>query len=109
MPRPLATALATLSPLLLALAGAEGMPHATNADAARVALRFPQSSQASLEDGRRLYVQRCGGCHALREPASLPPEAWPERVDEMQKDKGVRLSSDDAHAITAYLVALSSR
>src|SRR5690349_1404874 len=105
MPRPLAFVAA----LSLALACTEGMPHATNVDAARVAARYPQSSQASLEDGRRLYVQRCGGCHALREPASLPPDAWPERVDEMQRNKGVRLSNDDAAAITAYLVALSSR
>ena len=93
----------------LASACTEGMRHPTAADATRVEARYPQSSQASLEDGRRLYVQRCGGCHALREPASLPPDAWPNRVEEMQRDKGVRLSSDDAASITAYLVALSSR
>src|SRR5260221_432404 len=76
MARPFAFYLASLCPLLLAAACTEGMPHATSADAARVVGRYPTSSLTSLEDGRRLYVQRCGGCHVRARPSSLCSQSW---------------------------------
>ncbi|HEY2409289.1 MAG TPA: cytochrome c [Polyangiaceae bacterium] len=106
---PISALTVALAPLLLALACTEGMPHATSADASRVAARFPQSSANSLEEGRLLYLTHCGSCHALREPSSLAADAWPARVDDMQKSQGVHLSNEDARSITAYLVAVSSR
>jgi mono/diheme cytochrome c family protein len=64
---------------------------------------------AELQEGRRLYSARCGSCHALRDPLSLPPSAWGEQVNDMRSKRGVRLSAAEAEQITDYLVAISSR
>jgi mono/diheme cytochrome c family protein len=88
---------------------AAALPHATNADAARVNGSFPGATVAGLEHGRALYVERCAGCHQLREPASEAPLAWPRLVAEMRDDHGVHLTSDEEQGIVAYLVSVSSR
>jgi mono/diheme cytochrome c family protein len=96
--------------VLLPLVGcAAALPHATEADAVRVNGNFPGATVAQLEHGRTLYVERCAGCHQLREPASETPLAWPKLVAEMRDSHGVHLTSDDERGITAYLVSVSSR
>jgi mono/diheme cytochrome c family protein len=99
--------------LALALAPLVGcaaeLPHATEADAVRVNGTFPGATVAELEQGRVLYVERCAGCHQLREPASETPLAWPHLVAEMRDSHGVHLTRDDERGITAYLVSVSSR
>jgi mono/diheme cytochrome c family protein len=99
--------------LALALAPLIGcaatLPHATEADAARVTGRFPGATVSGLEHGRSLYVERCAGCHQLREPASETPLAWPHVVAEMKDDHGVHLTQDEEQGIVLYLVSVSSR
>jgi mono/diheme cytochrome c family protein len=84
-------------------------PLPSAADATRVQARFTGSSVESLREGRTLYLARCGSCHALRDPSSLPPDAWAGEVRDMRTSKGVRLNPEDEQRITAYLVAVSSR
>ena len=80
------------------------------ADVTRPRGRLDSASTLSdLQEGRELYRSRCGSCHALRDPTSLQPESWIEQVRDMREKKGVRLSSDEARRITAYLLAVSSR
>lgn len=88
---------------------AAALPHANQADAARVREQFPSTNVAQLEHGRSLYVERCAGCHQLREPASETPAAWPGRVTDMREAHGVHLSDDEQRTIVAYLVSISSR
>jgi mono/diheme cytochrome c family protein len=88
---------------------AAALPHATEADAARVSSTYPNTNVSGLEHGRSLYVERCAGCHQLREPASEAPLAWPGLVAEMRNDHGVHLTSDEERGIVAYLVSVSSR
>jgi mono/diheme cytochrome c family protein len=88
---------------------AAALPHATEADAARVSTTYPNATLQGLEHGRSLYVERCAGCHQLREPASETPLAWPSLVAEMRDDHGVHLTSDEERGIVAYLVSVSSR
>ena len=96
--------------LLLPLIGCSAeLPHVTVADAARVNGNFPGATVAQLEHGRTLYVERCAGCHQLREPASETPLAWPQLVADMRDSHGVHLTRDDERGITAYLVSVSSR
>jgi mono/diheme cytochrome c family protein len=88
---------------------AADLPHATEADAARVNGNFPGASVPQLEHGRALYVERCAGCHQLREPASETPLAWPRVVAEMRNGHGVHLTQDEELRIVVYLVSVSSR
>ncbi len=85
------------------------LPHATEADALRVSAQFPNLTVQRLEQGRALYVERCAGCHQLREPATATPLAWPGFVAEMQNDHGVHLTRDEEQGIVQYLVSVSSR
>ncbi|HEY4103015.1 MAG TPA: hypothetical protein VGM44_03955 [Polyangiaceae bacterium] len=85
------------------------LPHATHADATRVNAKYPGSTVAGLEHGRSLYVERCAGCHQLREPSSETPLAWPTLVAEMRDEHGVHLTADEEQGIVAYLVSVSSR
>jgi len=62
----------------------------------------------SLERGRSLYVERCAGCHTLKDPRTLTSEAWVRAVRTMQVEEGVRLDPPDARDIELYLVATSS-
>lgn len=69
-------------------------------------------ARATLDElwhGRRLVMQHCANCHALRFPNALPPEAWANAVHEMRTKRGVRLSSDEAHAIVSYLETMAAR
>jgi len=95
--------------LIPVLGCAAALPHATDADAARVNQSFPGASVPRLEQGRTLYVERCAGCHQLREPASEAPLAWPRLVAEMRDEHGVHLTRDEEQGIVAYLVSVSSR
>jgi len=92
----------------LAACAAE-LPHATSADAMRVSSDYPGASVAELEHGRALYVERCAGCHQLREPSSETPLKWPTLVAEMRDEHGVHLTRAEERGIVAYLVSVSSR
>ena len=85
------------------------------------AVRLPQPSAADakhgfagvgldeLKQGRVLYIARCGGCHALRDPDSEPAAAWSREVHEMRTKNGVALSDEEERWISAYLIAIASR
>ncbi len=57
---------------------------------------------AMLDQGRSLYVERCGTCHRLHSPASLSAEKWPGRVASMAKR--AKIDAVQQELITAYLV-----
>jgi mono/diheme cytochrome c family protein len=93
---------------LLFSACAAGLPapNAAQLDAARS--KEPSVAMADLERGRSLYVGKCAGCHALKEPADLAPDAWAGAVEEMRTKQGVRLSDAEARDITRYLESASA-
>jgi mono/diheme cytochrome c family protein len=37
-----------------------------------------------LQEGRKLYVQKCGSCHALYLPEKYSKLQWQKYLDEMQ-------------------------
>jgi hypothetical protein len=59
----------------------------------------------SLKNGRRLYVNRCSGCHNLYKPSAYPPGDWPRIVLDMQGN--AELNEVQLVDITRYLVAMS--
>ena len=69
--------------------------------------RWPGATEASLEEGRRLYVARCGGCHNLYPPAEVPPGRWPEIVRKMSPQ--ARLTPEQEVGILRYLLAVTSQ
>lgn len=45
--------------------------------------RWPEATLDELTEGRRLYLRRCGDCHALPHPTSRSEQAWPAIVKDM--------------------------
>lgn len=95
----------TLLVALSLLACGPGLPEPTAAHLALAQQRDPSTTLADLSRGRASYVAKCGGCHALREPASQSPSDWPRVVAEMQEKQGVRLTPQENHDILRYLDA----
>jgi mono/diheme cytochrome c family protein len=87
---------------------AGGLPHPTQIDVERARAEDPSVTLLDLERGRSTYMQRCAGCHALRDPGALTPEAWPGAVDKMQGSEHVRLSAEERSDILRYLRAASA-
>jgi len=87
----------------LAACGSSPFPQPTGADARRGNAHFANLTLAELQQGRTLYVSRCGSCHALKPPAELQPEQWQAEVTEMREKNGVKLSDAEAQAIVRYL------
>ncbi len=88
---------------LLAACGGSAVPEPTTADASRGSAHFPDLTLSELNQGRSLYLSRCGSCHALKRPAELAPEQWQVEVGEMRNKNGVKLSDVEAQAIVRYL------
>jgi cytochrome c5 len=94
---------ALIGAALLGACGGSAIPEPSAADASRGAAHFPDVTLAELEQGRKLYVSRCGSCHVLKRPMELPAEQWPGEVSEMRSKNGVKLSDAEAQAISRSL------
>lgn len=68
--------------------------------------RWPDMEPGSLERGRELYVARCGGCHNLYPPKSIPAAQWTEIVDRMSGRAG--MAAEEARLVLCYLVTVAS-
>lgn len=86
-----------------AACGGSAVPEPTAADASRGSAHFPDLTLSELNQGRSLYLSRCGSCHVLKRPAELAPEQWQVEVGEMRSKNGVKLSDVEAQAIVRYL------
>jgi len=58
-------------------------------------------SLESLQQGRALYVRKCGSCHMLHLPQEFNQTAWSNQLDEMQDRAGIQDSDRDL--ILTYL------
>ena len=74
------------------------------------ALYTPSSSDVTegttlhrLQEGRALYVAKCGSCHTLKVPSEYPPSVWRENLDEMQTR--ARITDDEKELMFEYLAA----
>jgi mono/diheme cytochrome c family protein len=62
-----------------------------------------QVSLATLQQGRKLFVSRCIGCHTLPPVSSRSAMKWPGAVDRMSARSGLNRAERDA--LVDYLQA----
>ena len=91
------------------LACSSAIPHPTNQDEARAIQHWPDASFDQLETGRTAYVRKCGGCHNLYLPGTVPSSDWPEVVESHSTDKGLKLNENTEQSIVRYLVIVSEK
>jgi hypothetical protein len=81
------------------------LPQPLAEDATRASTLWPGLKLEDLQNGRKLYVQNCGACHALHLPSAYGNERWDRVMVRMQ----VKAKIDDraASTILAYLKTFS--
>ena len=99
--------------LLLAAVSCGGgaVPRPTDAHLARARARWPDTTRASLERGRELYVARCSGCHSGSGPApgraALKGRSHASIVEALTTGKmmaqGRALSDEDKNNVATFL------
>lgn len=77
------------------------IPHATALHAQRSGVTL-----ATLEQGRSLFVTRCGNCHLTPDPGTRDSATWAKLLPEMLEDS--HLDTEEAAQVLAFLQALAS-
>lgn len=97
------------SVLWLALTGiayAGQIPQPTEQQSQQAAERWPGTTLGTLKEGRKLFVQKCSGCHNLPMPSKHSNEQWPKLIDEMAKK--AKLNEEQKQLILRYLVTVTT-
>jgi cytochrome c5 len=84
----------------------------TQADADRMASKYPGSTLADLAEGKRLFEANCDNCHKLKNPAKHTEAHWKKTVPRMAGKANKHGESIDAKTqelITRYLVAMAKQ
>lgn len=103
------TTLRNLGAALLLLAGSAAcassqLPQPTSVHAKRASATWPNVTVADLNQGRSLYVGRCGACHQLYEPGSYGEREWSHQLAEMRER--AQLDDNQERLILQYLVGV---
>ncbi len=95
---------------LLFLACAHGgfVPQPTVADVDRVQPIEPGLTLTEMQEGRAVYVQRCGNCHGLHGPGEYRADQWPGLVATMKREKKIKIPEHEQELLERYLIAFSS-
>jgi len=62
-----------------------------------------------LSAGRRLYVEKCAGCHRLYDVDAYGDDEWRSHVREMIVENKVRLSGSEHSSLVRYLTTLNGK
>lgn len=89
---------------LLLVSCAEVAPVPTLEDAGGDRSRFQD-----LQEGRRLYVGNCSGCHGLFPVAWYSDHEWQAQVREMVRHKRVKLGGREREQLVRYLTEMNDR
>jgi cytochrome c5 len=61
------------------------------------------AAASPFEEGRRLYTQKCDGCHVLPQLGAHSPEKWDRILDRMKVE--ARLSPREDHLVRNFVIA----
>lgn len=90
---------------VIAVSGCVVLRHPTEQDVAVGQRLWPELTLGELEAGRRAYVRRCSGCHALHLPESLGAREWLEQMEEMAVE--AKLTPEERALIERFLLVTS--
>lgn len=79
----------------------------TEADAQRASAKWPNTTVAELTEGKALYEQHCGNCHALKDPKSESEEEWYHEVPPMAKKAKIDAATEQK--ILKYVVTMCTK
>lgn len=103
---PLASALAA-SLIFCMMSCGTAIPDPQEADLRMLPGDLSEIKLHDLRDGRKLYVQNCGGCHRLKPPQEQTDSQWIESYAKMRTR--VDLDRSEEERLLAYLRAFAKR
>lgn len=107
--------IATAMIVLASCSAAKFVPApATQADADRIAARYPGVTAEELNLGKQHYEAQCATCHGLKNPVKWNESQWKTIVPKMaekanKKAKKVVVDAGMQDAILKYVVAMSGK
>ena len=94
--------------LLIAIASfascAGSIPNPTEADAEWASHEWTGTTVHNLAKGRKLYVEKCGGCHSLSMPAQYSALEWDQITEKMKIRAAV--TDEEKNLMMRYLVTM---
>lgn len=90
--------------LILIVGCAAPLVQPTQADADRAQTQFETANLASLQLGRTVYTERCGGCHRLYRPTAFSEEKWLHEIPKMSIKAG--LTTREQQLVREYLLTM---
>lgn len=76
----------------------------TQTDADRAHTKWENANLASLELGRTVYSERCGGCHKLYSPNAFSEKKWLHEIPKMSTK--ANLTSREQQLVREYLLTM---
>lgn len=112
--RAMRTSVALVAASLLAVLAACGYPKAgavpppVTGDAAKAATaKWPDATEASLAEGRELFVGKCNACHEHPDVNAITAGKWPEIVKEMGEK--ARLDAKQSDLVLRFVLAARAK
>lgn len=80
------------------------VPHPVSPELVQQAqTRFPAATEASLEQGRELFVSRCKKCHDLPDRRAYADDRWPKILDKMARK--AKLDAEQHQLVLQFILA----
>lgn len=96
------------------VAGCFGLPQSAPAPAAptadwieRAKERWPDTSEAELQAGRRSFMESCNECHGHPDVTSLREDEWPPTIERMSGK--AKLSDEQSQAVLRFVLTARAR
>ncbi len=77
----------------------------TQEDVMRARRWWQDVDSLQLATGRKLYMQKCSGCHSLYPPHRFTPEQWKKNIAEYADE--AKLTSQEQELILRYVITMS--
>ena len=88
---------------LIIIGCASVLPIITEEQSRHLSTRWPNITSRALNDGRRLYIDHCSGCHSLYVPSRFNEEQWKYIVKKMQLK--AKLTDAEKELVLMYILA----
>lgn len=90
------------------LSSCASLPEVNEKSLAKAGLELPAGlSLEGLASGRKLYVNKCSGCHFLHTPGEFTKAEWSEKIFPKMANEA-KLSPEEGKSILNYLLLFAS-
>ncbi|MDD8017955.1 MAG: hypothetical protein PHP42_06250 [Bacteroidota bacterium] len=98
--------LLTLCGIVILAGCATAIPFPTDNDTSFAQQRWPHTARTDLHAGRKLYIDKCSGCHSAKPPALYSEKKWNEILPEMNEK--AKLQNNEAELLKKYLITMTN-